>query len=524
MPVFGPLLIILGNCAPLPAQYAPGSPEPISKIRGALLLHGGGSVADSVRAEFVELAGGSTARVVVIPADDADEPVNADLLEEWNLFAPSTVSILDVKSREAALQPHSSLPLADATGVWLCGSKSARLADLYADTPLEDALHEVIHRGGVVGGTSAGIAIAARIMVILGGERRGFDLFPGTIIDQDVSTGSQPDRLQKAVGAHPELVGFAIDPETALILRGRSLKVIGKSEVLVRLAASTSLPERVDRLSAGQTADLIALSRAAQARTQPPFPPAKPASPHVDHGSLFIVGGGKLPRELVARFMELAGGPDSPFVVIPCTEQEVVSGDGFMTTLQKMGAMNVTLLHTKDRQRANRDEEFLAPLKTARGIWFGGGRQWNLVDSYQHTLAHKLMHDVVARGGVIGGSSAGASIQGDFMPRGNPLGNLDIMAEGYEQGLGFLTGVAIDQHFSQRQRFADMKSLVRTHPQLLGIGIDESTAIIVRQHEAEIVGKGNVAFFDSNRLDVEYISVSAGERFDLNTRQVILRE
>lgn len=135
------------------------------------------------------------------------------------------------------------------------------------------------------------------------------------------------------------------------------------------------------------------------------------------------------------------------------------------------------------------------------------------------------MHDVLARGGVIGGSSAGASIQGDYMPRGNPLGNRDIMSEGYEQGLGFLTGVAIDQHFAQRDRFADMTSLIKTYPQLLGIGIDEGTALIVRQSIAEIVGKGNVSFYDSRRQDADddkdYVSVGAGQRFDLKARRVV---
>ena len=111
------------------------------------------------------------------------------------------------------------------------------------------------------------------------------------------------------------------------------------------------------------------------------------------------------------------------------------------------------------------------------------------------------------------------------MPRGDPLGNLNIIAEGYERGLGFLTGVAIDQHFAQRNRFADMTSLVKTYPQLLGIGIDESTAIVVRQHVAEVTGKGNVSFYDARRRDADdekdYISVAAGQRFDLQLRRIV---
>ena len=525
--VLGSLIVVMGVSGELLAQYDPNAPEPISKIRGSLLLHGGGPVADNVRAAFVELAGGRRARIVVIPTADVDAAGTEDRLEGWSQFAPSTVSFLHAETRAAALQPHFASALSDATGVWIGGGKQSRLGEIYVDTPVEAALCAVITRGGVVGGTSAGAAITSHVMIVRGEERQGLDLFPGAIIDQHFLKRNRQERLQKIVDAHPDRVGFGIDEETALILHGRSLKVIGESEVIVCIAASKTRPVRIDRLTAGKTADLIALSRAAQARTQPPFPPAKPASPDVKQGSLVIVGGGGMPRELVTRFIELAGGPDSPIIVIPCVEQETVDNDSFIDTLRKAGATNVKQLHTKDRRRANEDDEFLTPLKTARGIWFGGGRQWNLVDSYQNTTAHKLMHEVLARGGVIGGSSAGASIQSDYMPRGNPLGNLDIMSEGYEQGLGFLTGVAIDQHFSQRKRFADMTSLVQTHPQLLGIGIDEATALVVHGHEAEIVGKGNVAFFDANQKDADsdtdYVSVPAGKRYDLKARRVIAK-
>ena len=519
--LLGLLVLDLGTTSSLMAQYVPNAPEPISRIQGALLLHGGGPVAENVRGAFVDLAGGRKARIVVIPTADIHESGTQDLLEDWNEFAPSSVTILHAETRAATLQPHFTQSLTDATGVWFCGGKQSRLGEIYADTPVEVAQRAVIARGGVVGGSSAGAAITSRIMIVRGEEQRGLDLFPGAIVDQHFLARNRQERLQKLVAAHPDRVGFGIDEQAALILRGRSLKVIGTSEVHVYLAASKSRPPRIDRLRPGQTADLIALSRSAQARMLPPFPPHEPAPPNVEHGALLIVGGGKMPKGLVPRFIELAGGPDSPIVVIPCSDQEVVEKEGFMVALVKAGATKVKLLHTKDRGRANTNDEFLAPLKAARGIWFGGGRQWSLVDSYQHTTAHKLMHDVLARGGVIGGSSAGASIQGDYMPRGNPLGNFDIMAEGYEQGLGFLTGVAIDQHFAQRKRFADMKSLVQTHPQLLGIGIDEATAIIVRHHEAEVFGKGNVAFFDSKQTDQEYISVSDGEHYDLKARQVI---
>jgi cyanophycinase-like exopeptidase len=104
-------------------------------------------------------------------------------------------------------------------------------------------------------------------------------------------------------------------------------------------------------------------------------------------------------------------------------------------------------------------------------------------------------HDVLRRGGVIGGSSAGASIQGEYLARGSPLGNTYIMAEGYERSLNFLPGVAIDQHFTQRGRAPEMAKLIDRFPQLLGIGIDESTAIVIQGTSYIVVGEHSAHVF-----------------------------
>lgn len=511
---------LLVCCEPLMAQYDPTGPEPVGKLRGALVLHGGGPVSEEVRETFVELAGGTKAKIAVVVADDGDGQAI-----EWKVAKPGSMEVVRVALPAGIVQSEMVASLAEATGVWFQNANPSALLAGSGGRDMEAAVRDVIQRGGVVGGTSTGIALSRFVSREDGDDRQGLDLLPGAIVAPQFLEQNSRDRLVQIVTAQPDRVGFGIPEETALILRGRKLGVIGKSEVVVILAASSQRPVRIDRLAAGQEADLVALSRAAQARSRSPFPPADPAPPQVQGGSLVIVGGGGMPSGLVKRFIELAGGPDAPLVVVPCTEQEVVLSDSFVETLRDAGATDVSLLHTKDRRKASSDDDFLAPLKRARGIWFGGGRQWNLVDSYQNTTAHKLMHDVLARGGVIGGSSAGASIQGDYLPRGNPLGNRDIMAEGYEQGLGFLTGVAIDQHFTQRGRFADMSSLIKTYPQLLGIGIDEGTALIVRRHEAEVVGKGNVAFYDARRQDADddkdYVSVGAGQRFDLRSRRVV---
>ena len=269
-----PALLFL--VAPLNAQYDPQAPEPIAKLRGALVLHGGGPVSAAVREKFVQLAGGAKAKIIVIPTADVEDALNEKKLEVWGSLAPASVEFLHAETRDDALRAEFSAPLADATGVWFSGGKQSKLGEIYTDTPVEAAVKAVIERGGVVGGTSAGAAIASRIMIVRGEERKGLDLLPGAIVDQHFVKRNRQDRLLKIVAAHPDRVGLGIDENTTLVVRGRRVEVIGESEVVVCLAASANRPARVDRLTAGKNVDLIALSRAAQARSVPPFPLATP--------------------------------------------------------------------------------------------------------------------------------------------------------------------------------------------------------------------------------------------------------
>lgn len=131
-----------------------------------------------------------------------------------------------------------------------------------------------------------------------------------------------------------------------------------------------------------------------------------------ENGHLVIVGGNLSNESIYEKIISLAGGPSSPFVVIPTAGGDATYNDSFPTaeTFRRLGATNVTVLHTYDPAVADTDE-FIAPLKEAKGIFFGGGRQWRLVDAYAGTKSEKAFQDVLDRGGVISGSSAGASIQ-----------------------------------------------------------------------------------------------------------------
>lgn len=239
-------------------------------------------------------------------------------------------------------------------------------------------------------------------------------------------------------------------------------------------------------------------------------------------GSLVIVGGAMRDQAILERFLDLAGGPDAPIVVIPTAG----GGEDYdqdwrgLRQFRAAGATNLTVLHTNDRDEADTDE-FVQPIREASGVWFGGGRQWRLADSYLNTKTHEAMWELLDRGGVIGGSSAGATIQGSYLARGDTRTNTVMMGD-HEAGLGFVKNVAIDQHLLRRNRHFDLLEITQARPELLGIGIDENTAIVVKGDEFEVIGQSYVVIYDHQRqIDSggDFYFLGVGDRFNLATRE-----
>ena len=244
-------------------------------------------------------------------------------------------------------------------------------------------------------------------------------------------------------------------------------------------------------------------------------------------GTLVIVGGGTVGPEIRSRFIQLAGGPDANFVIIPTADE-----DRNLTDLAKIkerfvqtwGVKNVTVLHTRDKKVAD-TEGFAEPIRHASAVWFPGGRQWRLADSYLGTRTGREIHKLLDRGGVVGGSSAGATIQGSYLVRGAVEGNEVMMAPSHEVGLGLMKNVAIDQHIITRHREKDLDPVIAKHPELLGIGIDESTAIVVHQSQFEVIGKSKVAVHDGKPHDAgNFYFLEPGQKFNLATRSVVKSE
>jgi len=255
------------------------------------------------------------------------------------------------------------------------------------------------------------------------------------------------------------------------------------------------------------------------------------ASPHYgpENGALVIVGGGNVGEDVWGRFLELAGGAsEARLIVVPTAGgSEEYNEERVVATWRNRGVEQVKMLHTIDPVVAD-TEEFVTDLREATGVWFNGGRQWRLTDAYLNTLTLQEFHDVLARGGVIGGSSAGATIQGSYLARGAPEGNQIMMSPGHEESFGFLKNSAIDQHIDTRNRWTDLYEIITAHPELLGIGISESTAIVVTKDIFEVIGPGKVAIHDA-RLTLaygdttHYSTLERGDWFDIVTRTQIER-
>ncbi len=258
------------------------------------------------------------------------------------------------------------------------------------------------------------------------------------------------------------------------------------------------------------------------AQTSVPIAPASAQQVGPANGSLIVAGGALSDPAVFARFVDLAGGPSAPIVIIP-TAGGAEEYDQYFRgrrAFEAAGARDITILHTTDPEVANTDA-FVEPLRDARGVWFTGGRQWRLADSYLDTKVHEALWAVLDRGGVIGGSSAGASIQGSYLVRGDTRTNTIMMGD-HEVGLGFLKGVGIDQHLLRRNRQFDLIEVIRAKPELLGIGIDENTAIVVQGDRFEVVGQSYAVIYDANAtLDSGglFYFLAPGDRFDMAARE-----
>ena len=233
-------------------------------------------------------------------------------------------------------------------------------------------------------------------------------------------------------------------------------------------------------------------------------------------GFVIAMGGGNGTPEIYEKWKSVGGGKNAHVVLIPTANNPGDDMEPVVNGLKRVfGVQDVSVLDTKDRAKAD-SAEFAAPLKQATFVFIDGGRQWRLADAYLDTRVERELWNVLKRGGVVAGSSAGASILASYLVRGDPAGPDVVMAKGHERGFGLVPNSAIDQHVSERHREHDLEAVVATHPKLLGIGIDPNTIIVVHGDQFEVIGTGRVTITEAGH---PRYSLPSGSHFDLRKRK-----
>lgn len=257
-------------------------------------------------------------------------------------------------------------------------------------------------------------------------------------------------------------------------------------------------------------------------------------------GHLVLIGGGDKPPEVMRKFIELAGGKDAPIVMIPTASSEADAAAYYEKLFrEEYGCTNAVSLDIRKKADAGR-ADWAALARSARGVFFGGGDQIRITNALLGTPVGDAIAAAFASGAVVGGTSAGTACQSEVMLTGEgDFSQVRTRSVETWRGLGLLpSGVVVDQHFIRRQRENRLLSLVLENPGLLGVGVDEETAIWVRPDGTfQVLGRSGVMVFDAGGATVSHqpkdtgqdlLGVHAlklhlllpGETYDLRTRTV----
>lgn len=561
---------------------------------GSIVLHGGGKgLKDEIRQEFVQLAGGKNARILLIPSDECqlgkdDEgrplPGRESITDyEQRLSSPSEygrwaalrksnqVADFEFLYRNEEADPEEKrfyAKLDAATGVWLPAYDQEWLPRLFAhDYPhstsrFQQALREVVARGGVVGGLGGGMACLPETVVASdippeGGWTRanlgfGLALLNNVIADQnfDARAGrlerltdtlrSAPrlNRLEAIPGVERRTIGLGVERQTAAILQGNTIRTIGDGRTHVFLKSNGDRTITWRTIAPGEpplvVQSSIDLSKKANGSERPPlnFNPFGLPAPEdsIRPGTVVLHGGGST-GETVDVFPKLANVAKPRIVHCPsaresCRPSASVNGvalsrhlertfDNWRDLQQKGIASDLKFITTNSPADANR-AEFVEPLLQADALWFCGGDQKPLARLYvnaEHpTLFQQAVVGIVRRGGVVGGTSAGLAIMPDIMIEGGePIDGRPAKAD-LSHGLGVAKQVLAEQHFDARSgRIERLAGLLRDHQRLakyspscnpskmIGLAVEEHTALLLQKNQLRVIGR-NVAhvFLQSN--------------------------
>jgi cyanophycinase len=250
----------------------------------------------------------------------------------------------------------------------------------------------------------------------------------------------------------------------------------------------------------------------------------QPISESAGAGPLVVVGGGGTPDVVLTKMLELAGGETARTVILPQASSRSDRGQSAAQMFRERGVKQVDVVEFDDVTAARH------LIEAADLIWFPGGQQKRLIDALTEAKLAETVRQKHQSGAVIGGTSAGAAVMSKVMIPSSPKeqglqhGNTPIVS-----GLGLCPTLVIDQHFVERQRFGRLLSAVIDHPQIIGVGISERTAIVVRQNKFVVMGEGSVVVLDARRAELTRVAegapqsarklrvdvLAAGDRFNL---------
>ncbi len=261
-------------------------------------------------------------------------------------------------------------------------------------------------------------------------------------------------------------------------------------------------------------------------------------------GPLLIIGGAEDKKDdcvILNEFLSLSGGKGARIAVMAvATKDSLTVEHAYKRIFRQLGAGSCQAIHITERNDAN-DLDIAADIKDIDGIFFTGGDQLRITAMLGGTELYRVLHQAHAQGVVIAGTSAGAAVMSKVMivdgendkPPKKEIVNLS-------PGLGLVEGIVIDQHFAQRGRLGRLLSVVAYNPQLLGVGIDENTAVIVDDAEGymKVIGEGAVTIVDGTDVEFSNVAAAAAEetlavagyrlhtlpdsyKFDLRTRRSI---
>lgn len=489
----------------------------IGPPKGTLMIIGGAAV-PSLYKDFVKLVGDPKALIVLIPTA-------GDVVDEKNGAYPKLVEagaknivILHTKDREKANSEEFVAPLRKAKGVFISGGFQNRLAKAYLHTLTHQAMFDVLARGGVIAGSSAGASIQGSFLYGGGDEKEGFGFVKASAIGQHYIRRNRMGSVAKILKNDPKLLGIGIDEATAIVVKGNDFEVTGDSKVAVydTTLPGWPTPKAQYYLFPGDKFDMALRKTTYEAKPLPKdlwanankrwkYPSADWQTIGPPTGKLILYGAEKTPNAIFEHFLKSTAAKSAIVVLSTGNAEARAKNEEIVNTLKKMGAENVSLIHTINNDQAN-SSSFIAALNNANAVWICDGAKWQFADTYLNTLLHKQLFEVLKRNGTIAGTGAGAAIMASRL-FGEP--------ESYRwiKGYALTNQTMIFDEPLEKKPLKTVQDILAKNTDLIGIGIEKGAIVTLENNQATIAGSGNVVLYKA--LETKPTVLQPGKQYAL---------